>query len=123
MLPFRILASSSATYPARWPPNTRRTINMPRNRSDLNQLSIGRIPKALPPEKASFKLPKILLTNLTLYKEAYKSLYNDDIEEDTLVELILQNHMAKDKAFQNWLKGQGKAGAKPREVPPPPATA
>ena len=82
---------------------------MPRAAGNPNELSIGRVPKALPPEKVTWKLPKALVANLALYKEAYMALYKDEIDEDTLVELILQNHLSKDKAFLNWVKGQGKA--------------
>jgi hypothetical protein len=77
-----------------------------------NQLSIGRVQKPVPPEKVAYKLPPPLIANLALYREAYKAMYNEEIDEDTLVALIFENHLAKDRAFNTWLKAQSKTLAR-----------
>lgn len=74
-----------------------------------HQLTIGPVHKPAPPEKVAYKLPAALIANVALYREAYKSMYSEEIEEDTLVALIFENHLAKDRAFNSWLKEQNKA--------------
>lgn len=85
---------------------------MPRKPTVPEDIALPKLPEPPEFEVAKYKLPKPLLKNLEAYCACYKALRGKDIEADTLVGLIVEGHLAKDRAFAAWLQKQGQVLAR-----------
>lgn len=73
-------------------------------KSRVNDLRLALIPAPVVLKKRSFQLPEPLLAKLELYRQAYAQIRTTSITADKLVELILEEHLANDRGFKQWLK-------------------
>ena len=56
----------------------------------------------------SCKVDESLHDDLSLYRELYKSVYNEDVPMNVVVEELLKTVLAKDKEFQKLKKQKAK---------------
>ncbi len=52
-----------------------------------------------------FRLPKKVLADLDLYVEAAREA-EPTVDHNAVLQAILQHHLSKDRAFQDWLKSR-----------------
>ena len=72
----------------------------------MNAMALKLKPHAPPPTeiKRSFKLKQSIVESIDAYRAVYKTTYGQDITDDALVNEILADFFARDKAFQKARK-------------------
>jgi hypothetical protein len=73
-----------------------------RNAPTSPGLNLPPAPPVIPMDKLSASVPKAVLTDLMLYREAYREMNNAEISLDRLLEHVLVHHMRRDKSFITW---------------------
>jgi hypothetical protein len=76
-------------------------------------MKLGQIPDKDPIKRQPLPLHESTWTQLEQYRELYSRSYGKEIKLGPLVEKILQEFMAADKEFREYLKTNGNGSAKP----------
>ena len=81
---------------------TNEATTKPGQRKGAAGLMLPPPPPVIPTEKLQATVPKALLADLELYREAYQEMHGAPISLDVLLPHVLTAHLRRDKAFAAW---------------------